>query len=190
MTPMTDTQLWQQFKHGQHSAYAAIYKGQADYLLRYCYRITSDELIIEDAIHDLFVELWKNRSTIGDTDNIRAYLTVALRRKIIKILQKKQKTESDKTPEELNFQTELAIDEVIIATERSAEWAKKLQSAMNKLSDRQREVLYMKYYSQMNNEENSEALGINNQSVRNLTHRSIEQLKKLFAWIILILILS
>ena len=61
---------------------------------------------------------------------------------------------------------------------------------MNKLSDRQREVLYMKYYSQMNNEEISEALGINNQSVRNLTHRSIEQLKKLFAWILLILILS
>jgi len=114
MTPMTDTQLWQQFKDGQQSAYAAIYKGHADYLLRYCYRITSDELIIEDAIHDLFVEMWKNRSTIGSTDNIRAYLTVALRRKIIKTLQKNQKTQSDKTPEELNFQTELAIDEVII----------------------------------------------------------------------------
>lgn len=187
MTPMTDTELWQQFKDGQQSAYAAIYKGHADYLLRYCYRITSDELIIEDAIHDLFVEMWKNRSTIGLTDNIRAYLTVALRRKIIKTIQKKQKTESDKTPEELNFQTELAIDEIIIATERSAEWAQKLQSAMNQLSDRQREVLYMKYYSQMNNEEISEALGINNQSVRNLTHRSIEQLKKLFIWAILIL---
>ena len=185
---MTDTQLWQQFKDGQQSAYAAIYTGHADYLLRYSYRVTSDELIIEDAIHDLFVEMWKNRSTIGATDNIRAYLTVALRRKIIKAIQKKQKTESDKTPEELNFQTELAIDEVIIATERSEEWAHKLKSAMGKLSDRQREVLYMKYYSQMNNDEISEALGINNQSVRNLTHRSIEQLKKLFVWLVLLLI--
>jgi len=185
---MTDTQLWQQFKDGQQSAYAAIYKGHADYLLRYSYRITSNELVIEDAIHDLFVEIWKNRSTIGSTDNIRAYLTVALRRKIIKAIQKKQKTDSDKTPEELNFQTELAIDEIMIATERSAEWTQKLQSAMAKLSDRQREILYMKYYSQMNNDEISEALGINNQSVRNLAYRSIEQLKKLFIWLILILI--
>jgi len=185
---MTDTELWRQFKDGQQSAYAAIYKGHADYLLRYCYRITSDELVIEDAIHDLFVEMWKNRSTIGHTDNIRAYLTVALRRKIIKVIQKKQKTESDKTPEELNFQSELAIDEIIIATERSEEWTKRLQSAMNQLSHRQREVLYMKFYSQMSNEEISDALGINNQSVRNLAHRSIEQLKKLFIWLILILI--
>jgi len=187
MTPMTDSQLWQQLQSGEQSAYAAIYKGHADYLLRYSYRITSDELAIEDAIHDLFVEIWKNRETIGSTDNIRAYLTVALRRKIVRTLQKKQKTESDKVPEEIHFNAELAIDEIIIATERSEEWSLKLEKAMSLLSDRQREVLYMKYYSQMNNEEISEALGINNQSVRNLVHRSLEQLKKLFLWIFLIL---
>lgn len=185
---MTDLQLWQQLKAGQQSAYGAIYKDHADYLLRYGYKISSDEVIVEDAIHDLFVEIWKNRATIGDTDNIRAYLTVSLRRKIIKALQKRQKVASDKTPEEIPFHAEAAIDEIIIATERSAEWSQKLANAMSKLSDRQREVLYMKYYSQMNNDEISEALDINNQSVRNLVHRSLEQLKKVFFWLLLILI--
>jgi len=184
---MTDTILWQQLKSGQQSAYEAIYRGHADYLLNYGYKISSDEVIVEDAIHDLFVEIWKNRETIGPTDNIRAYLTVSLRRKIIRALQKRQKTSSDKTPEETDFSAELAIDEVIIASERSEEWGRKLKAAMDQLSNRQREVLYMKYYSQMNNEDISEALGINNQSVRNLVHRSLEQLKKLFFWLVLIL---
>jgi len=184
---MTDTLIWQQLKSGQQSAYEAIYRGHADYLLHYGYKITSSEEIVEDAIHDLFVEIWKNRETIGSTDNIRAYLTVSLRRKIIKSLQKRQKTTSDKTPEEVNFAAELAIDEVIIAAERSEEWGRKLKNAMSKLSDRQREVLYMKYYSQMSNEDISEALEINNQSVRNLVHRSLEQLKKLFFWLMLLL---
>jgi len=121
MATVTDQQLWQQFKEGQQSAYAAIYKGHADYLLRYCYRITSDDLIIQDAIHDLFVEMWNNRTTIGNTDNIRAYLTVALRRNVIKPIQKHQKTQSAKPPSALNFQTESAIHEVIIATEKSTE---------------------------------------------------------------------
>lgn len=184
---MTDFQIWQQLKDGHQSAFESIYKDHIGYLVRYGYKITKDESLIEDSAHDLFVELWKNRTTVGKTDNIRAYLTVALRRKIIKSLQKQKKTQSEKEPEEINFSTELAIDEVIIQTERSEEWSKKLQGAMSKLSDRQREVLYMKFYSRMNNEEISEALGINNQSVRNLVHRSLEQLKKLFFWIMLII---
>jgi len=184
---MTDILLWQQLKSGQQSAYEAIYRGHADYLIHYGYRITSSEEIVEDAVHDLFVEIWKNRQTIGSTDNIRAYLTVSLRRKVIKALQKIQKTTIDKTPEEVDFSAELAIDEVIIASEQSAEWGAKLKSAMSKLSNRQREVLYMKYYSQMSNYEISEALEINNQSVRNLLHRSLEKLKQLFFWMILLL---
>lgn len=184
---MTDLDIWQQLKSGQQSAFEAIYKGHADYLINYGHKISSSGEVVEDAIHDLFVEIWKNRATIGDTDNIRAYLTVALRRKIIKMLQKHQKTTSDKAPEDVDFSPELAIDEIIIASERSAEWTAKLKAAMGQLSNRQREVLYMKYYSQMSNEEISDALEINNQSVRNLVHRSLEQLKKMFFWLILII---
>ncbi|MBT8218352.1 MAG: sigma-70 family RNA polymerase sigma factor [Bacteroidia bacterium] len=182
---MTDLLLWQQLKSGNKNALAAIYDAHAPYLLRYGYKITQQEIIIEDAIHDLFVELWKNREGAGNTDNIRAYLTVALRRKIIKTLQKSQKTAVNITPDEYDFDVEVAVDEVIIRTEKNKEYADRLNVALNKLGPRQKEALYLKYYSQMSNEEISEAMGITNQSVRNLIHRSLEQMKKIFMWLLI-----
>lgn len=179
---MIDAQIWQNYKQGDRSAYETIYKEHADYLLHYGYKISSNGELVEDAVHDLFVELWKNRATIGQTDNIRAYLTVSLRRKVIRAVQRKQKTSADIKIEDVPFEADLAIDEIIAASEENSHRSQQLTSAMAQLSNRQREVLYMKYYAQMNNEEISDALKINNQSVRNLVYRSIEQLKKFFLW--------
>lgn len=184
---MTDAQIWQNYKLGDRAAYESIYKEHVTFLLHYGYKIATDSDLVQDAVHDLFVELWKNRSSIGQTDNIRAYLTVSIRRKVIKAIQTKQKSSSDIAVEDVPFTAELAIDDIIIAGEEDDEKKRQLKSAMAQLSDRQREVLYMKYYAQMNNDDISAALGINNQSVRNLVYRSIEQLKKVFAWCLLIL---
>lgn len=184
---MTDTLLWQKLKDGDQTAYSVIYQNHIDYLLKYGFKITQDEATIEDAVHDLFVELWKNRSTVGNTDNIRAYLTVSLRRKIIKTLQKVQKTNSNRSPEDYDFQVDLAIDEVITKSEKDKESALRLKKAMDQLGDRQKEALYLKYYSQMSNEQISEAMNITNQSVRNLIYRSLEQLKRIFMWIWIII---
>jgi len=183
---MNDQQLWQRLKDGHEDALERIYRDHVDALLRYGFQFCKNDPLIEDCVHDLFVELWRNRSGLGNTDNIRPYLLVALRRKLIKQLKRLQKTQHSPDSGELEFMAVPGIDEAIIGKEISDAKALQLGKAMAKLSKRQREALYLKYYEDLSYEEICEALGINYQSVRNLVFAGIKALRKYFRLLILI----
>lgn len=184
----TDLEIWSSLKAGQQNALESIYNTHIDYLLQYGTRFTRDELLVEDCVHDLFVDLWKNRAGLGMTNSIRAYLLVALRRSIIKKVQKKLKHDAGKTPDDYDFQAELAIDEMIIAAELSEAQLQRLQKSMDNLSKRQREVLYLKYYQEVPYEEICEIMDIGYQSVRNLVATAIRTLRSLMELLVLGLI--
>ena len=185
----TDQEIWSDLKEGKQSALESIYNKHIDYLLQYGAKFSRDTLLVEDCVHDLFFDLWRNRSGLSMTNSIRAYLLVALRRSIIKRSQKRQKQFSDKEPEEFNFKAELAIDEVIIQGEISAEQAAQLNQAIQDLSSRQREVLYLKYFQEVPYEEIAEIMDIGYQSVRNLVSSAIKALRKHMDVILFLLVL-
>ena len=183
---MNDHQLWQRLKDGYEDALESIYREHIDALLKYGCQFSRDSNLIQDCVHDLFVELWRNRSGLGTTDNIRPYLLVALRRKIIKQVKRLQKTQNDRDTEEINFIAVPAIDETIIGKEISLEQSAQIKQAMANLSKRQREALYLKYYKGLSYDEICEALGINYQSVRNLVFGGIKALRKYLTVLFLI----
>lgn len=175
---MNDQQLWQRLKDGYEDALERIYREHVDALLRYGSQFSSDVSLIEDSIHDLFVELWRNRSGLGNNNNIRPYLLVALRRKLIRQIKRSQRVQHEQETREIEFLAEPAIDETIIDQEISEANALALKKAMTQLSKRQREVLYLKYFEGMSYDDICEALDINYQSVRNLVSTGIKALRK------------
>lgn len=183
---MEDKQLWQQLKDGREDALERIYREHVDALLRYGYQFSTDVNLIEDCVHDLFVNLWRNREGLGENDSIRPYLLVALRRRIIRQTQRGQKTQHTPDAESMDFAAVPSIDEAIIGQEVSEEKAAQIKSAMEQLSKRQREALYLKYYEGMSYEEICEALDINYQSVRNLVFAGIKALRKYLSMLMLL----
>lgn len=175
---MDDRQLWQRLKEGNEDALERIYREHVDALLRYGGQFSTDASLVEDCIHDLFVELWRNRAGLGNNDNIRPYLLVALRRKVIRHLQRLQKTRNDRDAKEVEFLAVPAIDESIIGRELSEAQTQELSRAMAQLSKRQREVLYLKFFEEMSYDEICEALQINYQSVRNLVAAGLKAMRK------------
>jgi RNA polymerase sigma factor (sigma-70 family) len=53
-----------------------------------------------------------------------------------------------------------------------------LEKALGQLSDRQREIIYMKYYRQMDYDEIGTIMDLNYQSARNLVTRALTALRK------------
>lgn len=186
---MEDKQLWQQLKNGREDALERIYREHVDALLRYGYQFTTDVNLIEDCVHDLFVNLWRNREGLGPNDSIRPYLLVALRRRVIRQLKKGQKTQYASDAGSMDFAAVPAIDEAIIGREISKEQAAQIKAAMAKLSKRQREALYLKYFEGLSYDEICEALGINYQSVRNLVFAGIKALRKYMTVLVTLLMI-
>ncbi|NBC08955.1 MAG: sigma-70 family RNA polymerase sigma factor [Bacteroidetes bacterium] len=175
---MQDAQLWQQLRSGHKPALERIYRREVDALYRYGRRLTENVPLVEDAIQELFIELWKRRESLGATDAIRPYLLVSLRRKIMRLSQKRdQQTlswEEDQPPE---AETE-AAESQLIAEEQTAETQQRLQQALQQLSPRQREILYLKYFQGLDYKDIAEAIGINYQSVRNTASAGLKALRK------------
>ena len=174
---MSDLLLWKQLKEGNKSALERIYSTYISSLLKYGRKFSRNDQVIEDCIQDLFIELWKNREGLSMTDSIQRYLLVALRRKIIRQLDRSKKWVSDNEPTELDFDVEIAVDQQLIAAELSEERAAQVKAAMKSLSKRQKEVIYLKYVSGMDYEDIGEIMDLNYQSVRNLVSGALKKLR-------------
>jgi RNA polymerase sigma factor (sigma-70 family) len=174
---MLDKKIWNNLRNGDQKALEDIYRTYFSELFSYGKRLSKDESTVEDCIQELFVELWNKRENLSETDAIKPYLFVSLKRKIFHTIKKLRKT-TDTELEEKYFDVELSIDQILIAKETTAEQKSNLQSAFNELSDRQKEILYLKYYSEMDYEEISSIMKMNYQSARNLVSRAIQKLAK------------
>ena len=174
---MSDILLWKQLKEGSKSALERIYSTYISSLLKYGRKFSRNDQVIEDCIQDLFIELWKNREGLGMTDSIQRYLLVSLRRKVIRQMDKSKKRVSDTEPTELDFEVVIAVDQKLIALELSEERAEQVKAAMENLSKRQKEVIYLKYVSGLDYEDIGEIMDLNYQSVRNLVSNALKKLK-------------
>jgi len=180
-----DSLLWQELKAGKKTALEQIYAEHAPVLLKYGRRFSADGQLVEDCMQDLFIELWKNREGLGGTDSIRKYLLVSLRRKIIRSMNTSRYSAQE--PEENAFHAVFTIEDVLIGEETDAERRKKLQQALDSLTKRQQEILYLKYYEDMDYHAIGEIMELSYQSARNLAFRALEALRDVLVFFLLFL---
>lgn len=175
---MDDAQLWQQLKSGDKNALEEIFRKESDALCKYGKKFTHDKDLIADCLQDLFVELWRTKETIGLTDNIRKYLFVSFRRKLIKDLNKWNKTQTLDPETDLKNEVTFSVENTWIEKEEMTLKSESLTTAIGKLSSRQQEILYLKFYSEMDYDQIIEIMDLNYQSARNLVTRALDALRK------------
>lgn len=172
---MSEKELWEKLRKGDKSALEEIYRSYFSHLNNYSRRFTNRDDIVEDSIQELFIELWERREKLSSTDNIKPYLLVSIRRKVIAKLKKSNKYISGEV-EESNFDPEMTIEASLINAEISDEKRAELSKAMSSLSTRQLEIIYLKYYSNLGYDEIADIMELNYQSARNLLSRAIKKL--------------
>jgi len=173
---LSDTQKWARFKSGDEFALSVIYSENAKSLFQYGLKFTSNYVIIEDAIQNLFSDLIRNRKTIGDTNHIQFYLLKSFRRKLIRQLNYESRFTNEQV-DELMFDVKYSVEQDIISKEEQQNISKHLVSAIKKLSPRQKEAIYLKFTKELDYKEISQLLNIEIEASRNLVYRAIKSLK-------------
>ncbi len=163
-----DRMIWRSFLKGNKSAFQKIYFDHYRFLYNYCRKYTNDCALVEDIIQDLFVTLLAYRDRLSETDNIRFYLFSSIRRRLFKALNTKQHKVTDLF--DINnptFHFNEGVEPHYGDNEEENRFFKMLRTSVNKLADRQKEIIYLKYYLGLNNKEIADMLGISYQTVRN-----------------------
>lgn len=172
---------WDLIRKGDEKAFRSLYDKHADILYGYGMKIVSNEDVVTDAIQALFIYLYEKRKTISQPKYIVSYLCVSLRRHILLTLKKERSSpivSDDTLICEYNFDLELDAESKAINEEIREERFASLQTAISGLTNQQREVIYLKYYKELSNDEIAEILGTNNQVVRNVASRALAKLKE------------
>ena len=185
---ISDQQLWEEFKKGEDTAYAFIYKNHVQDLYSYGTGIHNDSSFIKDCIHDLFLDLWQRRKKLGDVSSIRLYLFKALRNKILKE-KAKRKMLRPGIDEAYHFQFEHSSESLMIHNQLSEERRKKLLLALESLTQRQREAIFLKFYKKLSYKEVAAVVGITQKATYKLIARGIQMLRNKMISIILFLVI-
>lgn len=175
----TDVKLWREFQAGSEIAYETIYKGHVTMLYSFGLKLTKDKELVKDCIQDLFVELWKSKHRLAPVKSIKSYLFKSIRRKVIAESVKKRKNLSDnvliKTP---NYLQNSCVETSLIENQNFAQQQKELKMALSMLTDRQKEIIHLKFYSLLSYVEISEVMALSIKGTYKLMGRSICQLRK------------
>lgn len=170
--------LWESFQRGDHHAFELLFKLHYDELFHYGKKILRDEEVVKDCLQDMFYKLWKNRSGLGQVQTVRAYLYQAFRRVLYDESEKMMKKQSLRYEEGFEPQITFSAEDFLIQQQQADERSRRLLSAMNQLTRRQREAIYLRFFGGMDYEKIAEIMEVNAQSVRNLMHQAYKTLKE------------
>lgn len=175
---MAETDIWSSYRNGNEAAFRELYDHYYAGLLGYGSRFTEDHQAIEESIQDLFLKLWRNRASIGPTPSVKFYLYKSFRRILARKLRYLPDTVALSGQEDkLHFNFEIGQDEVLMKKEHIAELKRQLEAAMATMTDRQREVIYLKYYEDLSYDEISDVLNITPKATYKLVYRALDHLR-------------
>jgi RNA polymerase sigma factor (sigma-70 family) len=172
---LSPQELWQRFKAGDERALGELARGHYPGLYNYGLRLTTDSELVWDTIQDLFLELWDHRETVGNAVFVKTYLLKALRYKLLKSRTHQSPIHIDDSEKAAPFS--VSIEDEIIDQEVHTEQARLLHQLMAGLTKRQQEVLYLRFYQNLDNHEIAQIMGMERQSVANLLHRTFKELR-------------
>lgn len=173
-----DWEIWESFKKGDQSALSYIYFQYFHSMFQYGIRFKDDPEFIKDCIQEVFLKLIKAGEKLGSTENIRFYLFKSLKNTIYKEIDKSHRIELEGSVW-LKFDAPFTFEEEIEEKENVSNKEKALLKALNKLSKRQREIIYLRFECGMEYEEICDIMQLKNDSARKLVFRAIKSLKKI-----------
>lgn len=186
-----DKVLWAAFRAGDNSAFESLLRTYYKSLLGYGFRFIKDREMLQDLVHDLFINLWERRIFLNpDITSIKLYLFVSLKNQIFKYLQKN--TQQKHFPDDWQDQEPYSDDFVenrLIRQEIVLENQSRLQLVMSRLPKRQQEILHLKYYEALTHEQIAEVMAISQPAVRNLLSQSLKSIREQWGLLLIVLYL-
>ena len=122
----------------------------------YGLKISKNEVLTEDTLQDFFLYIYEKRENLSDLETIAPYLFTSYKRFIIKVITKNKKMKTTDFSEEIITDIQFTKEELIMNQETAIFKNKKIEVLLNKLPKRQKEAIYLKYYSELKTAEIAE----------------------------------
>jgi len=175
----TDYQaIWNSFVYtGDKESIGLIYFGHYDLLYNFGLKYTSDIHIVEDAIQNIFGYFLKSGTRLSPVKNLRGYLLQSFRHQLLLDLKKRNKIYhlNSIKGESVDYH-EPEVNEVF-ENDWNIRIQQKLDKCMEHLTEKQKEILYLRFHGKLSYAEIAVILGIAVDSCQKLVYRTLKSLR-------------
>ncbi|MBF6597260.1 MAG: sigma-70 family RNA polymerase sigma factor [Fermentimonas sp.] len=171
---------------------ANIYTEYVDLLFIYGTNLGFDREIVKDSIHDIFVKIALENNILSRVDNIKFYLLKSLKNRLFDIhrsVRKELSLDKINPEDDMQFIIDVNVENLIIEEEDKTQIKERIQNMLNILTDRQREIIYLRYVQEYDYEQISQLLEISVHGCRKLMSRAILTLREKFICLMSFLII-
>ncbi|SDM10224.1 RNA polymerase sigma factor, sigma-70 family [Catalinimonas alkaloidigena] len=174
-----DERLWAQMQQGHADALDALYRRYVQLLYNYGRKLVADGTVVEDAIQDLFVELWRRRQDLSATTSVKFYLLKAFKQKLLRRMDHDRRMLARHARADFyDFEVAHSHEFQLITDQISREEKERLTRALAALTPRQKEAIFLKYYEKLSFQEVAELLNLSVKATYKLMGRAIGTLRE------------
>ncbi|SFF67700.1 RNA polymerase sigma factor [Sunxiuqinia elliptica] len=170
--------LWQRFKEGDDQALSSLFEKYANDLYSYGMKIANNEDLVKDCVQEVFIQLINKRQTLSISSQIHVFPFKILRNKLFEELRTiNRKNAILYALKEQESEFEDNIESSLIDIEQKEAIQKRIESALNQLSKRQQEAIYLRYSEGLSYDEVAELMGLDKASARTLVYRALKTIR-------------
>jgi RNA polymerase sigma factor (sigma-70 family) len=158
-----------------------LYKEHVNDLFSYAMSLGFDRETSMDAIHDVFYKICLTKDALGNVKNVRFYLLRMLKNRLLDLYKSKKRRPDislNTAAEEIPFCIHITIEDEFIEHEEQEKNRLKVEQLLISLTDRQREIIYLRYMQGCDYEAISQIMCITIPACRKLFHKVLTKLRK------------
>lgn len=179
--PVEIDTLWSRLQKGDAAALESLMRLCLKEMFHYGTKFSADDEFIKDCIQDVFLEIWQRHTTLGTAPSVKAYLFASLRRRMHKLYRQRERLFSANSADvNAGFDVVFSPENHWIEQETIIENARNISALLNKLSKREKEIVYLKFYQNLSRTEIAEVMNLNQQSVSNLLQTTLQKMRGLW----------
>ncbi|WP_332369816.1 RNA polymerase sigma factor [Spirosoma telluris] len=128
-----ETDLWESLGRGDKEAFEILYRHYFKLLVNYGSRLTTDPFLLEDAIQDLFTNLWRRKVQLASIEEPKFYLLRALRNQLSRNTRNNVVDEAEDIDDFLDYLVSLSDEQQTVEQETILDRTRQIQAAISRL---------------------------------------------------------
>jgi RNA polymerase sigma factor (sigma-70 family) len=166
---------WTASLRGSSDALGKLYYQYFTFLFFRSHSICADKETIRDCIHDLFADIWKNRSGLVIPHSIKAYLLTSLQRRLLARVREQRFRQHRLRA--LEFPSVASPEDHLIAQQVCLYRRRWMANAVRALPKRQRQAVSLRIYDELRCSEIADRMAISRKAVYNLMGKAVSAIQ-------------
>ncbi len=167
-----DQHILNQIRENQSQGLQQLFEKYYHFLARTASYITQDKEVAEDLSQEVFVKIWEGRYTLGQVENVKAYLTRMVKNSALDHIKAVRST-SSKLAQFLYFEDHITEP----AEPQTEDLKREIASALSKLPPKCRLIFSMNRFEGLTNEEIASYFDISKRTVETQVSKALKLLR-------------